>query len=70
MKYKYSIIDYRDDGLYFKKIKLPAEIAPVEVMLYDMEGFSKTIFSKMLNDVITGKIESTQYGGNIVDLHI
>jgi len=26
-------IYYRDDGLYFKKIKLPEEIASVEVML-------------------------------------
>jgi len=35
-----------------------------------MEGFSRSIFSDVINDVITGKIEPTQYGGNIVDLHI
>ncbi|MCR8845345.1 hypothetical protein NQ117_16815 [Paenibacillus sp. SC116] len=70
MKYKYEIINTRKDGSHFKKIKLPIELSPVEVMLYDMEGFSNPIFIEHINEVLSGKVDFRQHGGNIVDLEI
>lgn len=35
-----------------------------------MEGFSEAIFYDVINDVLSGKRECAQFGGNIVDLQI